>query len=176
MILLQADVLELKANPKRRARGTIIEAKLDRGRGPVATVLVQEGTLKVGDPFVCGTRVRPHPRHDRRQGAAGSRRPARRRRSRSSVSPACRRPATSFVAVADEAKARQVAEHRRGKQREAELAKTSQGLARGSLPADPEPASVKELKVVVKADVQGSVEAIRDALAPALDRRGAPRT
>ena len=55
MLLLQADVLELQANPKRLAKGTIIEARLDRGRGPVATVLVQEGTLKVGDPFVVGT-------------------------------------------------------------------------------------------------------------------------
>ncbi|MBI4714966.1 MAG: translation initiation factor IF-2, partial [Nitrospirae bacterium] len=55
MILLQADVLELKANPEKRARGAILEAKLDRGRGPVATVLVQSGTLRVGDPFVCGS-------------------------------------------------------------------------------------------------------------------------
>src|SRR5207245_7374489 len=55
MLLLQADVLELKANPDRLAKGTIIEARLDRGRGPVATVLVQEGTLNVGDAFVCGT-------------------------------------------------------------------------------------------------------------------------
>jgi translation initiation factor IF-2 len=55
MIGLQADVMELKANPDARARGTIIEAKLDRGRGPVATVLVQEGTLRAGDPLVVGT-------------------------------------------------------------------------------------------------------------------------
>jgi translation initiation factor IF-2 len=54
MLLLQADILELKANPEKLARGTIVEAKLDRGRGPVATVLVQEGTLRVGDAFVCG--------------------------------------------------------------------------------------------------------------------------
>ena len=55
MVLLQADVLELKANPDRAARGTIIEAELDKGRGPVATVLVQNGTLKIGDPIVAGT-------------------------------------------------------------------------------------------------------------------------
>src|SRR4029077_11879822 len=55
MLLLQADVLDLKANPTRHAKGTIVEARLDRGRGPVATVLVQEGTLHVGDSFVCGT-------------------------------------------------------------------------------------------------------------------------
>ena len=54
MLLLQADILELKANPDKLARGTIVEAKLDRGRGPVATVLVQEGTLHGGDAFVCG--------------------------------------------------------------------------------------------------------------------------
>ena len=54
MILLQADVMELKANPNRAARGTVVESQLDRGRGPVATVLIQEGTLHQGDPFVCG--------------------------------------------------------------------------------------------------------------------------
>ena len=54
MILLQADVMELKANPDRTARGTVVESQLDRGRGPVATVLIQEGTLHQGDPFVCG--------------------------------------------------------------------------------------------------------------------------
>src|SRR5207247_8878312 len=54
MLLLQSDILELKANPNKLARGTIVEAKLDRGRGPVAAVLVQEGTLRVGDAFVCG--------------------------------------------------------------------------------------------------------------------------
>jgi translation initiation factor IF-2 len=55
MILLQADVMELKANPNRAARGTVVESQLDRGRGPIATVLIQEGTLRQGDPFVCGT-------------------------------------------------------------------------------------------------------------------------
>ena len=57
MILLSADILELKANPKRRASGTVLEAKLDRGRGPVATVLVQDGTLNVGDNFIAGAVV-----------------------------------------------------------------------------------------------------------------------
>ena len=55
MILLQAEVMELKARPNKRARGTVVEARLDRGRGPVATVLVQEGTLRVGDPIVTGS-------------------------------------------------------------------------------------------------------------------------
>src|SRR5205809_225569 len=107
MLLLQADILELKANPNKLARGTIVEAKLDRGRGPVATVLVQEGTLRVSEPFVCGGhygRVRAMVDDKGRKVESGG-------------------PATpveiiglqgvpdagsSFVAVADEATARQV--------------------------------------------------------------------
>ena len=79
MLLLQADVLELKANPDRPARGTVVESELDRGRGPVATVLIQEGTLRQGDPFVCGIsygRVRAMLDHQR---------PARRPRRRPST-------------------------------------------------------------------------------------------
>ena len=55
LILLQAELMELKANPDKKSRGRVVEARLDRGKGPLATVLVQEGTLRVGDPFVCGT-------------------------------------------------------------------------------------------------------------------------
>ena len=83
-----------KANPDRAAEGTVIEAKLDKGRGPLATVLVQRGTLKVGDIFVVGADQRQGPRDDRRQGPAGEGSRARRSRSRCSASPACRRPAT----------------------------------------------------------------------------------
>ena len=75
-IALQSEVLDLKANPNRPAEGTVIEAKLDRGRGPVATVLVQRGTLKNGDIVVAGSRMGPRPRAARRQGQA-TRRPAR---------------------------------------------------------------------------------------------------
>jgi translation initiation factor IF-2 len=162
MILLQADILELKANPDKLARGVIVEAKLDRGRGPVATVLVQEGTLKVGDPFVCGGNY----------GRVRAMIDDKGRKVQSAM------PATpveilglqgvpdagnALVAVTDEATARQVAEHRRGKQREADLVKTAK-VTLEDLYAQIQAGDVKELRVVLKADVQGSVEALADAL------------
>ena len=162
MLLLQADLLDLKARPDKLARGTIVEAKLDRGRGPVATVLVQEGTLKKGDPFVCG-------------GNYGRVRAMVDDRGRSVTEAGPSTPVeilglqgvpdagSKFVAVADEATARQVAEHRRTKQREAELAKTAK-VSLEDLYSQVQSGEVKELKVVVKADVQGSVEALSDAL------------
>ena len=162
MLLLQSDVLELAANANRRSRGAIVEAKLDRGRGPVATVLVQEGTLKVGDAFVCGIeygRVRAMIDDcGRKIESAGPATPV-------EILGLTGVPAAgdTFVAVADEAKARQVAEHRRAKQRESELAITSK-VSLEDLYQQIQSGGVKELKVVLKADVQGSVEAIRDAL------------
>ncbi len=162
MLLLQADVLEVAANANRRARGTIVEAKLDRGRGPVATVLVQEGTLKVGDAFVCGLeygRVRAMiDDRGRKIEGAGPALPV-------EILGLTGVPAAgdTFVAVSDEAKARQVAEHRRAKQRESELATTSK-VSLEDLYQQIQTGGVKALKVVLKADVQGSVEAIRDAL------------
>src|SRR5438034_3444025 len=119
MILLQADVLELKASPGRLAKGTIVEARLDRGRGPVATVLVQEGTLRPGDAFVCGTqygRVRAMMSDKgQRIEEAGPSTPVE-ILGLGGVPEA----GDTFVAVQDDQKARQVAEHRRTKQREAE--------------------------------------------------------
>src|SRR3989454_1528854 len=162
MILLQADVLELRANPSRLAKGTIIEARLDRGRGPVATVLVHEGTLKVGDAFVCGTqygRIRAMvDDKGRRIDAAGPSTPV-------EVLGLGGVPEAGdiFVAVQDDQKARQVAEHRRGKQREAEMAKTAK-VSLDELYQQIQTGEVKELKVVLKADVQGSVEALGEAL------------
>ncbi len=162
MLLLQADVLELTASTTRRARGTIIEAKLDRGRGPVATVLVQEGTLKVGDAFVCGLeygKVRAMiDDRGRKVAESGPSMPV-------EILGLTGVPAAgdTFIAVADEAKARQVAEHRRAKQRESELATTSK-VSLEDLYSQIQAGGVKELKLVLKADVQGSVEAIRDAL------------
>ena len=129
MILLQADVLELKANPKQAGAGTVVEAQLDRGRGPVATVLVQDGTLKRRRPFVVRRAVRPVRAmiDDKGQAhrAAGPSTPVE-ILGLGGVPDA----GDVFVAVQDDAKARQVAEHRRGKQREPEMAKTAQGLAR----------------------------------------------
>jgi len=162
MILLQADVLELRANPSRLAKGVIVEARLDRGRGPVATVLVQEGTLKVGDSFVCGTeygRIRAMMDDTaRRVDEAGPSTPV-------EIQGLGGVPAAGdvLVAVQDEQKARQVAEHRHGKQRDADMAKTAK-VSLDEIYQQIQTGDVKELKVVLKADVQGSLEALGEAL------------
>ncbi len=162
MILLQADVLELKANPDKHARGTIVEARLDRGRGPVATVLVQEGTLKIGDPIVAGVhygRVRSMTA-DRgsRVLEAGPSFPV-------EVTGLSGVPAAGdiFHAVEDEKVAKDVAQHRQHKVREVELAKTSK-ISLEQLYARIQQGEAKELKVIIKGDVQGSVEAVNEAL------------
>jgi translation initiation factor IF-2 len=162
MILLQAEVLELKANPKRLARGVVIESKLDRGRGPVATVLVQDGTLRQGDAFVCGTsfgRVRAMVDHrGERVQEAGPSIPVE-IFGLSSVP----EPGATFNAVDEEAKARQIAELRQAKQREGDLQKTSR-LSLEELSERLKAGEARELKVIVKGDTQGSVEALSQAL------------
>ena len=162
MLLLQSDILELKANPNKLARGTIVEAKLDRGRGPVATILVQEGTLHVGDAFVCGAfygKVRAMV-DDRglKVDAAPPSFPV-----EILGLQGVPQAGDSFVAVADEAKARQVAEYRQSKQRETELVKSSK-VSLEELYDQIKAGDMRELRVVLKADVQGSVEALTEAL------------
>ncbi|HEX3408870.1 MAG TPA: translation initiation factor IF-2, partial [Candidatus Binataceae bacterium] len=163
MILLQADLMDLKANPDRTARGTVVESELDRGRGPVATVLIQEGTLRQGDPFVCGItygRVRAMQDHlGQRVTEAGPSTPVE-IFGLSSVP----EPGTAFTAVVDESKARQVAEFRRSKQREGVLQKTSR-ISLEDLSSRMAGGEVKELRVIVKGDVNGSVEALVESLA-----------
>ncbi len=162
MILLQADVMELKATRDRAARGTVVESELDRGRGPVATVLIQEGTLHQGDAFVCGVsfgRVRAMLDHMGQRLTEASPSTPVEIFGLSSVP----EPGTAFVAVTEESKARQVAEYRRSKQREGELAKTSR-ISLEDLSQRMAAGEVKELKVIVKGDVQGSVEAVTEAL------------
>jgi translation initiation factor IF-2 len=162
MLLLQADILELRANPNKLARGTIVEAKLDRGRGPVATVLVQEGTLHVGDAFVCGVfygKVRAMvDDRGRKVDAAPPSFPV-----EILGLQGVPQAGDSFVAVTDEAKARQVAEYRHSKQRETELVKSSK-VSLEELYDQIKTGDVRELRVVLKADVQGSVEALTEAL------------
>jgi translation initiation factor IF-2 len=162
MILLQADVLELRANPDKLARGTIVEAKLDRGRGPVATVLVQEGTLHIGDAFVCGVnqgRVRAMiDDRGRKIDEAPPSMPV-----EILGLQGVPQAGDSFVTLTDEAKARQIAEYRQSKQRESDLVKTSK-VSLEELYDQIKTGDMKELRVVLKADVHGSVEAITEAM------------
>ncbi|MDW7644586.1 MAG: translation initiation factor IF-2 [Desulfuromonadales bacterium] len=162
MILLQAEVMDLKANPDKHAKGAIVEARLDKGRGPVATVLVQEGTLRIGDPIVSGVHFgRVRTMTDDRGGRvteAGPSVPVE-VTGLSGVPDA----GDTFHAVDDEKTAKDVAQHRQQKLREAELAKTSK-ISLEQLYARIQQGDVKELKVIIKGDVQGSVEAVKDSL------------
>ncbi len=162
MILLVADMQALKANPARLASGTVLEAKLDRGRGPVATILVQNGTMRPGDTFIVGAifgRVRAmlddrgHPVMEAVPStpvevlglddvpAAGDR----------------------FQVIGDTTKAHQIAVHRQAKMREAALAKTAR-LTLEQLHQQMAAGDVKELPLIIKADVQGSVEVVAETL------------
>src|SRR5208283_96567 len=162
MILLQADVMDLKANPNRAARGAVVEVQIKHSRGPVATILIQEGTLRTGDAFVCGTsygRVRAMLDHrGERLIEAGPSTPVE-VFGLSSVP----EPGTAFTAVAEESKARQVAEFRRSKVREGALQRTSR-VSLETLSERMLAGEVKELRVVLKGDVNGSVEAVADSL------------
>jgi translation initiation factor IF-2 len=162
MVLLQAELLELKANPNKMARGRVIEAKLDKGRGPVATVLVQDGTLKAGDVYVCGIysgRVRNmFDGRGKRIEAASPSIPVE-VLGFSGVPNA----GDDFIVLADEKQARNVAEHRLLKLREKELSRSSK-ISLENLFAQIQEGEVKELKIIVKTDVQGSLEAIVDSL------------
>ncbi|MBI3353345.1 MAG: translation initiation factor IF-2, partial [Nitrospirae bacterium] len=162
MILLQADVLELKANPNKSARGTIIEAKLDKGRGPVATVLIQSGTLKVGDVFVTGTffgRVRALiDDMGRKAESAGPATPV-----EVIGLEGVPQAGDTFVVAEDEKVAKEIAVTRLQRQRSAELAKAKK-ITLDDLYAKIKEGEVKELNIIVKGDVQGSVEAITEAL------------
>jgi len=161
LVLLQADILELKANPRKLARGTVIESRIEKGRGPIATVLVQDGTLKVGDPVVTGThygRVRALINHKGKrltevlpgtpveiQGLNGL--------------PAA---GQKFAVMRDERTARQIAMHRLEKEREKVVARPKFSLE--ELHRRIEEGGLKELNIVLKTDVQGSLEAIQFSL------------
>jgi translation initiation factor IF-2 len=162
MILLQAEVMELKANPDKLARGHVVEAKIDSGRGPVATVLVSEGTLHAGDPVVCGVhsgKIRAM-LDDTGQplDAAGPSIPVE-ILGLSGVPMA----GDEFVAVVDERSAKQISLHRMQKQRARDLTQASRPNLE-NLFERMKQGEVKELNLIIKADVHGSIEALSDAL------------
>jgi translation initiation factor IF-2 len=162
MILLQAEVLELKADPEKRATGYVVESKIDPGRGAVATVLIQEGTLRTGHPIVCGVhfgKVRAM-LNDRgvQVEEAGPSIPVE-VIGLSGVPMA----GDELVSLADEKDAKQISEHRLQKQRSKELAKTSR-LSLDKLYEKMQEGEVKDLNLVIKADVHGSIEALSDSL------------
>ena len=163
MLALQADILELKANPDKPARGHIVEAKLDKGRGPVATVLIQEGTLHQGDTFVCGVfsgRVRAmFNDQGRKVKEAGPSIPVE-VQGFEGVPEA----GEEFICLEDEKLARRIAESRAVKLRERELAKQSRVTLETFLSRKADDQEALVLNLVVKSDVQGSLEAIVDAL------------
>src|ERR1700691_4525512 len=162
MICLVADLAELKATPERAATGVVLEAKLDRGRGPVATVLVNNGTLNAGDNFVVGNvygKVRAM--FDDRGAQLKTAPPSTPVEIIGMES--LPQAGDQFVVVADRDKARGISEYREQKSREAALAKSSRVSLEG-LAEQIKAAGTKELNVILKGDVQGSVEVITDLL------------
>jgi len=163
MILLSTDILELKANPKRSASGAVLEAKLDRGRGPVATVLVQDGTLTVGDNFIAGPVVgKVRALIDDRGRSVRSAGPATPVEVLGLTS--LPSPGDQFQTVADAAKARQIATFRQTQAKERALGARGGRLTLESLQQQIAEGGVKELPIIVKADVQGSSEVLADTL------------
>ena len=170
MILLSSDILELKANPRRPASGTVLEAKLDRGRGPVATVLVQDGTLRVGDNFIAGPVVgRVRALIDDRGRPVKSAGPS----TPVEVLGLTSLPQNGdpFQTVADPAKARQIATFRQTRAKERALGAKGGRLTLQSLKEQIAEGVIKELPIIVKADVQGSAEVLADTLAKLSDEK-----
>ena len=162
MVLLIADMQELKANPDKPAKGTVIESQIDKGRGPVATILVQEGTLKVGDIVIAGTAV-GHVRamvndKGRRVKVATPSTPV-------EILGLSEAPSggDNFRVVKDEKMARDVAEARKQEQKETKFNSTVK-VSLDNLFSQIDEGNMKELNVIIKADVQGSVEAVRQSL------------
>jgi len=161
-ILLVAEMMELKANPDRRAKGIVIEARLDKGRGPVASLLVQNGTLNTGDIIVAGTsvgRVRVMQNENGKEvKQAGPSVPV-------EITGLAETPNAGdvFDAVSDERLARQLVEQRKQKQKE-EIFNAKQKVTLDNLFQNLSEGELKELNIIVKADVQGSVEAVRENL------------
>ena len=170
MILLVTEIEEQKANPKRAATGTVLEAKVHRGRGPVATIMVQDGTLRVGDNFIAGVVVgRVRALLDDRLQKADEAGPS---------SPVevlgltgLPQPGDAFQAVTDAAKARQIAVLRQNQAKEKALGGRGQRLTLESLQQQLTEGEAKELPIIIKADVQGSAEVLADSLGKLGDER-----
>ena len=162
VLLIEAELLELKANPDRRVRGTIIEAKLDKGRGPVATILVQEGTLRVGEPFITGvfnSRVRAlMDEHGQRVEEAGPSTPV-----EVLGLPGVPQAGDPFVVTASEREAKEIGQRRQQVKREQE-ARRIRTVTLSDLHHQIQQGRIQELKVIIKGDVDGSVEAIAQEL------------
>jgi translation initiation factor IF-2 len=168
MILLVTEIGEHKANPKRAAIGTVLETKLDRGRGPVATILVQDGSLRVGDNIIAGAMVgRVRALIDDRGRAlklAGPSTPVEVLGLENLPS-----PGDSFQVVVDPAKARQIATFRQAQAKERALGAKGGRLTLESLQQQMAEGDVKELPIIIKADVQGSAEVLADTLSKLSD-------
>jgi translation initiation factor IF-2 len=170
MILLVSDIGEYKANPKRNASGTVLESKLDRGRGPVATILVQDGTLRVGDTFIAGPIVgRVRALIDDRGKPIKAAPPS---------TPVevlgltgLPQPGDAFQAMTDAAKARQIATYRQGMAKEKALGAKGSRLTLESLQQQIAEGGMKDLPIVIKSDVQGSAEVLADTLSKLSDDR-----
>jgi translation initiation factor IF-2 len=161
-ILLEAEIMDLKANPKKKARGVVIESKLDKGRGPIGTVLVQNGTLKIGDPFVAGiTFGRVRAMFDERGNRVEVAKPS----TPVQVIGFDNLPEAgdSFVVVEDEKTAREIANRRSQLKREQRF-RQLRAVSLDKLSEQIKEGKVKELPIIIKADVNGSVEALSDSL------------
>jgi translation initiation factor IF-2 len=162
MVLLQAEMLELQANPNKRARGHIVESKLDKGRGPVGTVLIQEGTLRTADAFVCGLHHGKVRALFNDMGAkidsAGPAMPVEVQGFEGVPN-----PGDEFVVVESEKLAKRIAEERQSKHREKELAKETKVTLESFFAAKAQE-EIKTLNLILKADVHGSLEAVTDSV------------
>src|SRR5438874_1008597 len=170
MVLLVSDIGELRANPKRNASGTVLEAKLDKGRGPVATVLVQDGTLNVGDTFIAGPIVgRVRALIDDRGRPVKSAGPSMPVEVLGLAG--LPQPGDAFQALADAAKARQIATFREEQAKTRALGAKGGRLTLESLQAQIAEGGIKELPIIIKADVQGSAEVLADTLTKLSDEK-----